>query len=84
MIDLKKLRESKGYMLAIVNTKTGEYEPASEDIMPVRHGKWIDTHKKEEWYGELYECSVCGSRLIETDNYCPHCGARMQPERKEE
>ena len=35
MIDLDKLRESEGYMLAIVNTKTGEYKPVSEDVIQV-------------------------------------------------
>lgn len=54
------------------------------DAVPVRHGKWIDTQEKEEWYGSLYKCSLCGSGLIETDNYCPKCGARMDAEREEE
>ena len=40
-------------------------------------GKQIYTHEQEEWYGNVYKCSACGSRLIETDNYCPHCGRRM-------
>ena len=31
MIDINKLRESEGYMLAIVNTQTGQYKPVSED-----------------------------------------------------
>ena len=35
MIDLDKLRESEGYMIAIVNTQTGEYEPVSDDVMQV-------------------------------------------------
>ena len=35
MIDLDKLRESEGYVFAIVNTKTGEYVPVRESVMSV-------------------------------------------------
>lgn len=35
MINLDKLRESEGYVFAIVNTKTGEYKPVSEDVVTV-------------------------------------------------
>ena len=33
-----------------------------------RTGKWVDEH-----------CSECGKYVYhgDTDNYCPHCGARM-------
>lgn len=94
MIDLEKLRKSKGYVLAIVNTKTGEYEPVSKEVQQVRHGKWIPCAKsglilteqmrKEgiRWYG--FKCSVCnfirkGNAPIEA-NYCECCGARMDEE----
>ena len=34
----------------------------------VKHGKWIDEH-----------CSKCGKyvHIGDADNYCPHCGAKM-------
>lgn len=35
MIDLDKLRESEGYVLAIVNSQTGEYTPVSEAVQSV-------------------------------------------------
>lgn len=49
MIDLNKLRKSKGYVLAIVNTKTGEYEPlhsnvTTVDAIPI---EWIEKYIDE-------------------------------------
>ena len=35
MIDLNTLRKSKGYVLAIVNTKTSEYDPVHGDVREV-------------------------------------------------
>lgn len=57
------------------------------DAEPVRHGKWI---MKNEMYGE-YECSECkfvdsncsdyyGMHWVKDQNYCPHCGAKMDKE----
>ena len=40
MIKLDKLRESEGYILAIVNTKTGEYVPVRESVMQVIRCKY--------------------------------------------
>lgn len=84
MIDLDKLRKSEGYMLAIVNTKTGEYEPVSKEVQQVRHGHWIDMD--EQSYTWKVRCSVCGhersmlSTQGEYPNYCENCGARMDEE----
>lgn len=79
MIDLDKLRESKGYLLAIVNTKTGEYEPISEDVMPIRHGKWYELAIYDGCEVDLM-CSNCGatvSGFVQDYKFCPYCGARM-------
>lgn len=49
----------------------------SEDLMEVKHGKWIDRKfEDDEWY---HTCSVCGMVLREDafDNFCGNCGARM-------
>ena len=79
MIDLEKLRKSKGHVLAIVNTQTGEYEPVSEEVQQVRHGHWI-----VEWETDntrMLRCSEC--RMVfnvgkgRDGNYCPECGAKM-------
>lgn len=50
-----------------------EAEPTS-DVVPVRHGRWID-----DMVGYV-ECSVCYD--LEKDvcaiyNFCPNCGAKM-------
>ena len=43
-----------------------------------KQGKWIKTGEEEEWYGDIYKCSVCGYRLIDAnEKYCPNCGTRM-------
>ena len=44
------------------------------DVVPVRHGRWIDTR---EYCGD-YMCSNCEA-LYGTNkfNYCPNCGAKM-------
>ena len=49
-----------------------------EDYEPIRHGRWI----KEKSVGDCcYKCSECGfirdAYLLEIDNYCPECGAKM-------
>ena len=53
----------------------------SADVMPVRHGCWIEQQPKYN----LYKCSACekvcfaellGDQVVLYD-YCPNCGARM-------
>lgn len=54
----------------------------SEDVQPVRHGRWIhdgfDTPHGVDWM----HCSECGKRdkycPAAMTNYCPNCGARMR------
>ena len=41
------------------------------DVAPVRHGRW-----KRCWKN-LCECSECGEVVSVRNNYCPHCGAKM-------
>lgn len=46
---------------------------------PVRHGKWIGTEDKDEQYGYVYKCSVCGTSTIgDSERFCGWCGARME------
>lgn len=52
--------------------------PAAADVAPVVHGAWQLTDR-------FKACSVCGyafARLL-PDKYCPHCGAKMDGERKD-
>ena len=50
------------------------------DAVPVRHGKW---NRVSAITGE---CSICGELECDYEEYayCPHCGAKMDAERKEE
>ena len=59
----------------------------SEEVAPVRHGRWIELNPA---YG-IYECSVCrtidedcsdyyGSHSVKEQDYCPYCGAMMNLE----
>lgn len=76
----------------IVNVYTAEqrrtdFEEALEaieavptaDVEPVRHGKWIEKHKKA--FGRVrevsYDCSYCGNHVYCKYNYCYNCGAKM-------
>lgn len=54
------------------------------DVMPVRHGRWIDAYPDIEpnpmfMYGI---CSECGFEqgISKYLNYCPNCGAKMESE----
>ena len=56
----------------------------SEDVSPVRHGRWIDAYPDIEpnpmfMYGI---CSECGFEqgISKYLNYCPNCGAKMDLE----
>ena len=66
-------------------------EIPSEDVEPVRHGKWEATEwavnsSGEILIGRIYRCSECG-RIIDLEHgetlddypYC-HCGAKMDGE----
>ena len=46
------------------------------DAVPVVHGRWIDIPDKPEWDQKM--CSVCGDYFCCQNNYCPHCGAKME------
>lgn len=71
---MKQYRES---VLRIVD------ELASEDVEPVRHGRW-ETAYVEDWDGTMvYEhyhrdCDyVFRNYLTHGSPYCPNCGAKM-------
>ena len=47
----------------------------TEDVQPVKHGKWIDNKIQESM---LYACSNCGFPSgAYSFNYCPNCGVKM-------
>lgn len=56
-------------------------EQEKKDMVEVVHGEWIPID-----VGDCcYRCSVCNfvrdAYLLEEDNYCPHCGAKMGGEK---
>lgn len=47
----------------------------SADVVPVRHGRYIIDDMGDS------SCSECGEKWLDvTQNYCPHCGAKMDGE----
>ena len=67
------------------------------DVVEVRHGEWKDRFENK-YANHYYECSVCGKSALDGTKYnqlgnpeiievlsdfCPHCGAKMDGERKE-
>lgn len=59
------------------------------DAMPVVHGRWEEVD--DVWVDVHYRCSACDYEWFLEDgtpaenwmNYCPHCGAKMDGERRE-
>lgn len=56
------------------------YSVPSADVVPVRHGRWID--RCEDTDGIYEFCSECGidadiTHYGKSYAYCPNCGAKM-------
>lgn len=50
------------------------------DVQEVKHGTYINTNHGGIHGDYIYRCSCCGNEreaYIEEENYCPHCGAKM-------
>jgi rRNA maturation endonuclease Nob1 len=45
------------------------------DVVPVRHGYWINLGKYSDGYN--WRCSSCKRESVMAINYCPNCGAKM-------
>ena len=46
------------------------------DVVPVRHGRWVNTHSDSEFV----QCCLCKYPVYaawNVTNYCPNCGAMM-------
>lgn len=73
---LERAEYDNNYRL-IIPAEAIKAAPAA-DVAPVVHGAWQVTDR-------FKACSVCGyafARLL-PDKYCPHCGAKMDGERKD-
>lgn len=49
----------------------------SEDVAPVRHGRWVCVDTDTE---QFFLCNRCKKKEYWESNYCPECGARMDLE----
>lgn len=72
------LDDSKEYDKPIHDMMLEFYFAPTEDVEPVRHGRWV---------GKTYKCSICGKWIdpLQGDadmNYCPNCGAKMDGEER--
>jgi hypothetical protein len=51
------------------------------DVVPVKHGRWLDMDVLDAHYQPVYKCSECGKEVadyyIDNHKYCLHCGAKM-------
>ena len=61
------------------------YEMPSEDVAPVRHGRWEAraiprSDPDGDWIALEYHCSLCNRLEYRKENYCPNCGAKMDLE----
>ena len=47
-----------------------------EIMRPVGKWKWCGADR----WNDAYQCSECGEMNMDDSDYCPNCGARMEPE----
>lgn len=71
----------KGYLAGLDAMIAAAAEIPAADAVQVVHGRWIAADYKPYIY---CKCSVCGRRVnvSEKDNYCSHCGAKMDGEKR--
>jgi len=64
------------YVVNIIN------EAEVKDVKPVihAHAEHVETDGSEELHSHWYRCSECKHPLDKWDNYCKHCGAKMDEE----
>lgn len=87
-------RKEKGDAAEIFNTAVDAcqsiildmYDNSSEDVAPVKHGRWIvvsDGYGNGDATAHICECSECKDTIwvykkaTRRWNYCPNCGAKM-------
>ena len=71
------------YYTPYINLSCEKFEAAiieipAADVVPVRHGRWIE--KEKYTFGIMYDCSLCENQILDNGhpwNYCPNCGAKM-------
>ncbi len=72
--------ENMGVSDLIIRRIKSEVHFPSDDVVEVKHGKWILTKVERGWnsceYPKEYTCSECGRTEPQEEPYC-HCGAKM-------
>ena len=79
------------YALAIAGCRSHIRAIPAADVVPVRHGRWIETTQPMGWDDvTCAECSECGEDFVLDEwgmedmknlmHYCPNCGAKMDGE----
>ena len=72
----------QGATFAITKTKS----IPTEDVQPVKHGRWVFYKPPDDWIKmhlspkSFYVCDICGNIEDGKQNYCSHCGAKMEGE----
>lgn len=54
------------------------------DVAEVRHGEWLKHYRSGTTVSDGYVSSCCDMWNERKSQYCPHCGAKMDGERKNE
>lgn len=54
------------------------------DVAEVRHGEWLKHYRSGTTVSDGYVSSCCDMWNERKSQYCPHCGAKMNEERKDE
>lgn len=75
---LEKQESIDGQPRAIRRARRIVADFPAADVVPVRHGRWIEQPHDFDLCGvSYYQCSVCGKEQQTPSNYCQFCGARM-------
>ena len=96
-IDTEKVHIPKGFFedLNVPKLLNWLKSQPTEDVVEVKHGKWIKSIHKEapiikdgrlfEKAHEVFCCSVCDVKIVglRDMSFCPFCGAKMDGERRE-
>ena len=77
--------ENNEKILGALNHAGEEIMYAIMDLPSAAHtrkiGHWIDLNDKDEWFGSVYKCSVCGHKTLDHEGFCSKCGSRMEVEK---
>ena len=93
LIDRNMVNQELTEYIEYLNECTGNINPASllmgvQGIIRTipnaeKTGKWVDIVEMDSG-GYPFKvgvcCSACGFQTLSVDNYCPHCGAKMEVE----